>query len=275
MAESNFGYSFTAEAFILLSLGILIIFFRVFLNAISRGFQGLDWDDYCMVFVMVLVYTLETVTAYAQGAFWAGLANNGMTDAERRHLDPRSYEYYLRLCKLSVCFFYSRLTSGLRQYNTRLELCYGILLATFIATECTVLLGCRPFHHNWQISPDPGNHCQPAISKPNLWVTVVLNVSTDALLTSIPLCMLWNAKTLPLRTKPSLSLIFSGAIFVMAAGILRCALILSDPSNAAPARATSWACRETFVAVVISNAPALYQHVCRGASAREREVWWQ
>ncbi|EKG11937.1 hypothetical protein MPH_10981 [Macrophomina phaseolina MS6] len=246
MAESNFGYSFTVEAFILLSLGILIIFFRVFLNAISRGFQGLDWDDYCMVFVMVLVYTLETVTAYAQGAFWAGLANNGMTDAERRHLDPRSYEYYLRvngsktqligwalyilmlwLCKLSVCFFYSGLTSGLRQYDTRLELCYGILLATFIATECTVLLGCRPFHHNWQISPDPGNHCQPAISKPNLWVTVVLNVSTDALLTSIPLCMLWNAKTLPLRTKPSLSLIFSGAIFVMAAGILRCALILS------------------------------------------------
>ncbi|KAF4310118.1 hypothetical protein GTA08_BOTSDO02284 [Botryosphaeria dothidea] len=283
MARTSFEYGFTPEAFILLSLGVLIICLRVTLNATSRGIRGLEWDDYCMLLVMVIVYTLETVTAYAQGAFWAGLANNGMTDEQRRQLDLRSYEYYLRvngsktqlvgwalyilmlwLCKLSVCFFYSRLTSGLQQYDTRLKICYGIILATFIATEATALLGCQPFHHNWQVHPDPGNHCQPAISKPNLYVTVVLNTSTDALLTSIPLRMLWTAKTLPLRTKLSLTVIFCGAIFVMAAGILRCALILSDPSNAAPARATSWACRETFVAVVISNAPMLYQHAGRG-----------
>ena len=54
-----------------------------------------------------------------------------------------------------------------------------------------------------------------------------------------------------------LSGLFSGGVFVMACGILRAALILTDPVGGAAA-AGSWAVRETFVAVVIGNLPMVY-----------------
>jgi hypothetical protein len=95
-----------------------------------------------------------------------------------------------------------------------------------------------------------------------LYVTVVLNVLTDMYLLSIPLPMLWRAN-LEFKRKISLILIFSGGIFVMMAGILRCALIISDPVGGAQA-AGSWAVRETFVAVIIGNLPMVYPYVRRG-----------
>ena len=88
------------------------------------------------------------------------------------------------------------------------------------------------------------DHCQPAISEIDLYVTVVLNVFSDAYLLSIPIpvirysilyiinadikCsqMLWKANVQMVK-KLSLIFVFSGAIFVMAAGILRAALIIS------------------------------------------------
>lgn len=43
-----------------------------------------------------IAYSVETYLAYSVGAFWKGLANNGMTDEQRRLLDPNSEEYRLR-----------------------------------------------------------------------------------------------------------------------------------------------------------------------------------
>lgn len=42
------------------------------------------------------VYSVETYLAYSVGALWHGLANNGMTDEERRLLDPSGEEHRLR-----------------------------------------------------------------------------------------------------------------------------------------------------------------------------------
>lgn len=144
----------------------------------------------------------------------------------------------------------------------RVKVGYALIGATYIATELSILLGCQPFKNNWQIYPDPGNFCQPAISKIDLYVTVVLNVLTDLYLMSIPMPMLWKAN-LEIKRKLSLILVFGGGIFVMMAGILRCALIIKDPINGAQA-AGSWACRETFVAVVIGNVPMIYPLTRRG-----------
>jgi hypothetical protein len=100
------------------------------------------------------------------------------------------------------------------------------------------------------------DHCQPAISRIDLYVTVILNVLTDIYLLSIPIPMLWKA-SLEIKKKLSLIVVFGGGVFVMMAGILRCALIIKDPVNGAQA-AGSWAVRETFVAVVIGNVPMIY-----------------
>ncbi|KIW68453.1 hypothetical protein PV04_04396 [Phialophora macrospora] len=278
---------FNTEAFTLLAMGVLVVATRTASRLSIAGIKGLWLDDYLMLFATV-IYGLETGTAYAVGAWWHGLANNGMTDEQRRTLDPTSQEYEFRVngsktqlvgwslytlllwtLKLCMIIFYQRLTESLDHMRMRVRLGYAVVISTYLATELSILFGCHPFHKNWQIYPNPGNYCQPAISKIDLYVTVVLNVFSDAYLLSIPVPMLLKAD-IPLVKKLSLIFIFSGAIFVMACGILRAALILEDPIGGAQA-AGSWAVRETFVAVVVCNLPLVYQggrRLTKSATAR-------
>ncbi|ERF68289.1 hypothetical protein EPUS_02745 [Endocarpon pusillum Z07020] len=270
--------AFVTEAFTLLGVALGMIILRTIARATSVGIRNFQLDDYMMLLAAV-VYSLETAAAYIVGAWWRGLANNGMTPEERASLDPSSQEYALRVggsktqvigwslytfllwnLKLCMCVFYSRLTDGLAHMKIRIRIGYGLIGATYIATLLSILLGCRPLHKNWQINPDPGNSCQPAISKIDCLVTVVLNVVTDMYLISIPLPLLWKAQ-LSKRRKSLFLIVFGGGFFVMACGILRCALILLDPVNGAQ-QAGSWAVRETFVAVVIDNIPMIYP-LCR------------
>ncbi|EPE10544.1 short-chain dehydrogenase reductase sdr [Ophiostoma piceae UAMH 11346] len=264
---------FTIEAFTLLAIGLCFILLRTYARLSKTGMTGFKLDDYLML-VAAAVYTAETVLAYTVGAYWHGLANNGMTDAERLALDPNSEEFRMRvngsktqvagwssytlllwLLKASMCSFYLRLTEGL-EYRNKIYVGFGLIASTWIAVLFSILLGCHPMHKNWQIYPDPGNACQPAISRIDIFVTVVLNVLTDLYLMSIPLPMLWAANLRPVK-KIGLMLLFSGGIFVTMAGILRCVLIITNPITGAQ-QAGSWACRETFVAVVTSNAPMIF-----------------
>lgn len=56
-------------------------------------------------------------------------------------------------------------------------------------------------------------------------MVMILNIVTDLYLVLIPIPMFWGVK-LPILKRLSLMLVFSGAFFVMAAGILRGVLIL-------------------------------------------------
>ncbi|RDW68661.1 hypothetical protein BP5796_09318 [Coleophoma crateriformis] len=262
------------ESFVLLALGLCIIAIRTYARFVKVGIKNFQADDYLML-LAAIIYSLETATSYVVGAWWLGLANNGMTDEQRKALDPNSHEAYLRrsgsqtqligwslytlllwTLKLCITIFYSRLTNGIHHLELRVTIAYGLIASTYIATEASILFGCSKFHKNWQIYPDPGNHCQPAVSKVDLYVTLILNVLTDFYLLTIPLPMLWQAK-LSLKTKLSLLFVLSGGVFVMMAGILRVVIILQDPLRGAQ-KAGSWAVRETFVAVVVGNLPMIY-----------------
>lgn len=41
--------------------------------------------------------------------------------------------------------------------KSRIRLGYVIVVVTYVATELSILLGCHPFHKNWQIYPNPGS----------------------------------------------------------------------------------------------------------------------
>jgi len=172
---------FNTEAFTLLGVGVFVVAIRTASRLSIAGFKGLWLDDYLMLFATV-VYGLETGTAYAVGAWWHGLANNGMTDEQRRTLDPNSQEYEFRVngsktqlvgwslytlllwtLKLCMIIFYQRLTEALDYMKTRIRVGYAIVICTYIATELSILLGCHPFHKNWQIYPNPGSKYLPTI----------------------------------------------------------------------------------------------------------------
>ena len=64
---------------------------------------------------------------------------------------------------------------------------YGILLFTYLGVALTILCSCQPFHHFWQVSPDPGKMCQATNSPAYVLTVLVLNIITDIYLLSIPL----------------------------------------------------------------------------------------
>lgn len=68
--------------------------------------------------------------------------------------------------------------------------------------------------------------CQAAVSRVFILTCFILDLLTDAYLLSIPLPMLWRTD-LPRPKKIGLSVVFSGAIFVMVAALLRCYFILT------------------------------------------------
>ncbi|KAK4197661.1 hypothetical protein QBC40DRAFT_285165 [Triangularia verruculosa] len=261
---------FITEAFTLLGVALVVVGLRTYVRLTTVGIKGFQADDYLML-VAAGAYTVETYLAYSVGAFWKGLANNAMTDEQRRLLDPNSEEFRLRVngsktqvagwstytfllwtIKAAICTFYLRLTEGL-EYRKRIFTGFVMIFVTWVAVLLSILLGCRPLEKNWQIYPDPGNFCQPAISNIDIFVTLSLNVATDIYLMSIPIPMLMRASMKPLK-KIGLIVLFSGGAFVTVAGVLRCILIVTDPINGAQ-QAGSWAVRETFVAVVTSNLP--------------------
>ncbi|KAF4344239.1 integral membrane protein PTH11 [Fusarium beomiforme] len=250
--------SFAAEAFTLLTIGILIIFLRTYARIRQVGLRNFEADDYLML-VAIIPYTIETALAYTVGAKFRGLTNSGMTEEERKALSPESEEHAWRIggskvqiagwilyvtllwvVKSALCAFYFRLTAGLTGYKIRIYVGFGLIAVTYITIICCILFSCQPFHRMWQIYPNPGNLCQPALSKLYIFIVVSLNIATDIYLLAIPIPMLWGAR-IPKVKKYGLLVLFSGA----------------NP-NTGPQQAGSWAVRESFVAVVTANLPSTW-----------------
>ncbi|KAK8115889.1 hypothetical protein PG984_012391 [Apiospora sp. TS-2023a] len=273
---------YTTEAFTLLGIGLGVIAVRTYIRIHAIGMKGLQSDDYLM-WVVAFAFIIETMIAYMVGHYWQGLANSSMTNAYRKMLSPSDPEYRVRVngskthivgwcsytlvlwaTKGSMCAFYLRLTEGLEPLAGRVRFGFYILAATYIAVTSTILFACGlPFEKNWQIYPEPENSCQTTVSIVNYIVTVTLNISTDIYLMAIPVPMLLHAH---LRTtkKLGLYLLFSGGIFVGTAAILRCILALKarlqDPKDNADTSA-SWAVRESFVAILVTNMPVLWPSI--------------
>ena len=102
---------------------------------------------------------------------------------------------------------------------------YGFIGASYIVLILTMLLSCQPGYKMWQIYPDPGNICQPAVSRVSIFMVLILNITTDLYLLVLPLKLLWGVKLPPVK-KAGVIVLFSGAIFIIIAGILRCVFIL-------------------------------------------------
>ncbi|KAH8883761.1 hypothetical protein GQ53DRAFT_882264 [Thozetella sp. PMI_491] len=263
----------TAESFTLLALALSVIGSRIGVRWKQAGPSNWELDDYVMPLTGA-AFTAETVLAYAVGSQYGGLTNSFIDDEQRAALDPASEEYSHRVTgskiqvagwslyafilwsmKLSLVVFYARLTSRLAHPRLLIQISLVLLGVTYVAVALSLLLGCQPMSKYWQVYPDPGNLCQPAISKLNVFVVVIPNVVTDLFLLSIPLPLLWKVN-ISLRKKIHLMCLFSGAVFVVMAGTIRAVVILTAGSDGAIS-GSQWACRETFVSIVITNLPII------------------
>ncbi|WAO92316.1 Hypothetical protein NCS54_00982000 [Fusarium falciforme] len=272
--------AFTVEAWTYLGLSLIVVAIRFGARWRWMGLGGLAPDDYLMV-LAGLLFTAETATAHFVGAYWQGLANNAMTDEQRAGLDPDSDEYYRRVhgsqtqlfgwlvytvllwcLKLCWLFFFKRLGDGVDNMTLKINIGFAIVGVTFFGTFFTILCSCWPIYKKWQIYPDPGNTCYPAVSHVQAWTLIWTNLSTDLYIMSIPLPMVWNAN-IPRAKKIALIVIFCGGLITAVFGGLRCGYVLQGGVEG-PQRAGEWSCRESFVAMVVTNLPVLTPLIQRG-----------
>ncbi|KAI1179288.1 hypothetical protein F4777DRAFT_575318 [Nemania sp. FL0916] len=267
--------SFTIQLWTLYAIGVLVTILRTYARIKAVGIRELTADD-IFIWVAALLYTGQTVLGYSVGSVAHGLANNGMTDAQRLALTPDNPEFHMRVVgskiqlagwsvysslmlflKLSVLVFYIRLTQGLgRRYRLQIWTGFFLVIGTFIASIAVILLSCLPLQRNWQIYPNPGNHCQPAISQTIVWTSFAASASTDLYLILIPLPMLWGS-SLKLIKKIASSIVLGAGIFVLVSATLKTVFVTVDPVNGAQ-QAGEWGTREAFVAVFTTNLPMIF-----------------
>lgn len=72
------------------------------------------------------------------------------------------YAMTIWINKLTVSEFLKRITRRVwrRSWEITLQSIRIFLLATFFAVVIATLAECQPFHHYWQVMPDPGAHCR-------------------------------------------------------------------------------------------------------------------
>ncbi|GIK05363.1 hypothetical protein Aspvir_009471 [Aspergillus viridinutans] len=255
---------FQKEAWTEYGIGVLIILGRIFARWKVVGVKNWQGDDYFAI-AALLFWTAELTMLELIGQHGA---NIGLTDAQRAAMTPEQVEslvigskcllagwtcYVTLIWCLKACmlFFYNRLTLGLMQQKL-VKINAVVCLCSYVAVIFTIFFHCFPIQKHWQIYPDPGEQC--TVDRINYLVLAVTNVSTDAVLVSIPIPLLAKVR-LALRRKLVIGVLLCGGVFVMCAALLRC--ILSLQSINSINTSTIWAIRETFVALIAVNAPCI------------------
>ncbi|KAI0135943.1 hypothetical protein F4776DRAFT_671124 [Hypoxylon sp. NC0597] len=211
--------AFIQEVWGLQGTAYLVVALRYYNRISTLGWRSLASDDAIML-LAVVVYTAESLMAYLVVAYWKGLANNAMTDAQRAALSPESQEWHLRvngskthvvglllyttlLWLLKACWlvYYARLTNGVTHIRRVIHWGVVVIAATYISSLLVAFLKCIPFNHQWQIN--------------------------------------------------------RGGFLEMAFGIVRCVSILTL-GDIDPAQSGYWSVRESFVSFVLTNMPMVY-----------------
>ncbi|EGD99243.1 hypothetical protein TESG_06681 [Trichophyton tonsurans CBS 112818] len=274
-AAQEAGRKATIEIWTLFAIGFTATMLRIYARIHAVGFRNLRPDDY-LVLVALVLYAAQSTLGYHVGTKAHGLANNFKLDSERALLPVNSIEYGFRvtgskiqlagwttytwlisMLKFSMLAFYIRLTEGVGgTYRMQIFIGFGLVAGTCMASLLTIFLSCRPLHKYWQIYPNPGNACQPAVSKPVVWVSFAANIITDIYLILIPLPMLWRS-TLRTIKKIAASIVLGAGIFVLVCACLKSIFVLVNPVHGAQL-AGAWGVREAFVAVLVTNLPMIF-----------------
>ncbi|BAE66420.1 unnamed protein product [Aspergillus oryzae RIB40] len=232
------------ESWTLYSIGVAATILRTYARGNAVGLRNLRADDY-LVWVGILFYTAQTALAYSVGNVAHGLANNGMTDAQRAGLSLDDPEYRYRVDYiLGVDLVAQALHAGILRSTDGWS---------WPALSSPSVCWLRPRHRHFY-----SEHyiCQAAISKPIVWVSFAANISTDLYLITIPIPVLWSTK-LKLVKKIASTIVLSAGVFVLVCATLKSVFVLVDPLHGAELSG-AWGTRETFVAVITTNLPMIF-----------------
>jgi hypothetical protein len=100
-----------------------------------------------------------------------------------------------------------------------------ILVVTFVAVVISTFVECQPFHHYWQVMPDPGGQCRQGFAQ--LITMGACNIITDTLLAIFPIPIILRSH-MGLKRKIQLLLLFSLSLTIVAFTFYRIPRIIRD-----------------------------------------------
>ncbi|KAF4467928.1 integral membrane PTH11 [Fusarium albosuccineum] len=256
-----------AEIWILYVIGSAMIAMRIFCRLKMVGYRNYQWDDYLVIGVACMWTAAPVIgQVFVQGA--AGRHTSDLTFEERKTMSKEDrekwafgsqmflfgltgYFFILWMLKFNMLCFYSRVVRGLWTERFVKPLMVLVVLSAVVIIF-TLAFTCRPFHHLWQVWPDPGPQCVPQ----NLVffvVILVFNLFTDICIMLIPIPVLRGIQINRLQ-KFGLYLLFSLGFFCMFAAILRFVLIFNLNQRGVSAL---WSMREDCVGIFVGQAPMI------------------
>lgn len=255
---------FQTEAWTEYGIGSLVLLLRFFARWKTVGLKNWQGDDYFAMLALVF-WTAELVMLelIGQNGTNIGVTNEigaTLTDAEiaRREFGSKcllaGWNFYVTLIwclKGTMLCFYNRMTLGLKQQKI-VKWTQLVCVLAYIGVIAVIWGHCTPVRKNWQVTPYPGDQCTLAVA--NYISLVILNLSTDFVIVSIPVPLLWKVK-LNIKRKLIIGVLLCSGVFIMIATLLRCVLSLKDISGINTS--TIWAIRETFVGIIAVNAAAI------------------
>ncbi|PSK40021.1 hypothetical protein B9Z65_7961 [Elsinoe australis] len=256
---------FLGEMWGLYGAGTLIFVVRFIVRLRTSGVQGLGWDDLFALFAWVF-YTGDAITVDRAYIYGTNVdftpAQYGVMSSEeidRISLGSKyeltawyTYSALIWCMKASMLFFYCRLTFGSLQEKLVRWLAVTLLL-TYITVVITISAGCRPYHLNWQVWPQPDTlKCTFRIQ--NIYVVSIFNIVTDVAILSIPVPLLWRLQV-PKKQKIVVALFLMTGVVVIIAAVIRITVTLG--SNPSTTTINAWGVRETIIGIICVNIPVL------------------
>ncbi|KAM5347794.1 hypothetical protein ACJ41O_007618 [Fusarium nematophilum] len=120
--------------------------------------------------------------------------------------------------KIALVLFYKRLAAPGTRLQTIYNVALGILAASWTTIFFHIIFQCFPHDKRW--SQDPEYQCDPKNAEDNYWLTIILNISTDVAIISLPISMVLKLQ-MKLKQKLGVAAIFALGFFVVIASIIR------------------------------------------------------
>ncbi|CAG7560612.1 unnamed protein product [Fusarium equiseti] len=256
-----------AEIWFLYGIGILMIAARVFCRTELVGWRGYQPDDY-LVLIIAFLWTGTAISGHIFIDTARGLHTSDLNYEERKSMPEEDYGKWafgtqmfmlslvlyvvvLWSLKFNMLWLYKRVVRDLWTERFIKPLMVQVIVS-LVVIILTLALTCRPFHHLWQVWPDPGSHCTPQ----NLTFFILIlsfNLSTDISIILVPIPVVMGIRAKPWK-KFGLCVLFSLGFFCMTAAILRFVLIFKLDQRG---ESVLWSLREDCIGIVVGQAPMI------------------
>ncbi|KAH8732733.1 hypothetical protein GQ44DRAFT_765814 [Phaeosphaeriaceae sp. PMI808] len=258
------------EAGIFYGLCWIAVFTRFASRRILLGsWRHLQLDDYLIVLAMVtntvLIALMHQLVQTNSNLLPPGVDVSKFSTEE---IDGRIYGSKLVLVveqmqiltiwliKACLLIMYKRMTTVLPQHRIVVATAIYVAISFVVMEILYFAVWCRPFVEYWAV-PTNSEQCSAATN--HLITNAIFNISSDLIIISIPLPLLFKVR-LPTKNKVVLLSVFLIGAFTIVAAVLNKYYSFMNPFGT---EWTIWYLRESYTAILCANLPLIYPLIQR------------